>query len=270
MIYAGFWIRLWAYVIDALILLPLWVIEKGFGLLANQSMALALSSEFLISTVAWWLYEAFFLSGNWQATPGKRLFELRVESIRGDRLTFARASGRYFAKYISSFALGIGFLMVGVTARKQGLHDKIFGTVVLRGKIGIDQVVGCNVLGASSSRQGQLGEEVRKWPECVFSGFDSNGHIIRLLIKSNDRRLGDSGLVIGRDPAVSDICIDDSTVSRRHARIYSDFNRFYIQDLQSSNGLEVDGIMVENSCREIRSGSKVAIGGVELIFGIVR
>ena len=61
-----------------------------------------------------------------------RLLGLKVTDLAGNRITFARASGRFFGKILSGMILGIGFLMAGFTARKQALHDILAGCLVLR------------------------------------------------------------------------------------------------------------------------------------------
>jgi uncharacterized RDD family membrane protein YckC len=71
-------------------------------------------------------------SSSWQATLGKKILGLRVTDLAGNRITFARASGRFFGKILSGMILGIGFLMAGFTARKQALHDILAGCLVLR------------------------------------------------------------------------------------------------------------------------------------------
>jgi len=120
-VYAGFWIRFVAAIIDALI------ISVGAGLVAAGT----LGGGFLVGLVGPWLYEAFMLSSDWQATVGKRAMSIAVTGYDGGRISFARATGRHFAKYISGFLLGIGFIMVAFTERKQGLHDMIAETLVV-------------------------------------------------------------------------------------------------------------------------------------------
>jgi uncharacterized RDD family membrane protein YckC len=71
-------------------------------------------------------------SSPWQATVGKKMFGLEVTGLAGQRISFARATGRHFAKNISLFALGIGFVMIGFTEKKQGLHDMIAGCFVVQ------------------------------------------------------------------------------------------------------------------------------------------
>jgi uncharacterized RDD family membrane protein YckC len=80
-----------------------------------------------------WLYYALFESSTWQATPGKKVLGLFVTDLNGNRISFAHASGRFFAKLISGLIpFGIGYMMAGFTAKKQALHDLIAGCLVLR------------------------------------------------------------------------------------------------------------------------------------------
>jgi len=67
-----------------------------------------------------------------QGTIGKSLLGLRVTDFEGNRISLLRAVGRYFAKIISAFILLIGFIMVAFTEKKQGLHDMLAGTLVLK------------------------------------------------------------------------------------------------------------------------------------------
>lgn len=87
---------------------------------------------FFLLQLASWLYFATFESSPWQATPGKKVLGLRVTDLEGGRLSFIRASGRYFGKIISSLLFGIGFVMAGFTEKKQALHDMLAGCLVLR------------------------------------------------------------------------------------------------------------------------------------------
>jgi uncharacterized RDD family membrane protein YckC len=87
------------------------------------------------------IYFAMFESSAMQGTPGKRAMGLIVTDLQGNRISFLRALGRYFAKILSGLILLIGYIMVAFTERKQGLHDMIAGTLVLRanpGEVGID------------------------------------------------------------------------------------------------------------------------------------
>jgi uncharacterized RDD family membrane protein YckC len=82
--------------------------------------------------VVGWSYEAGMESSVKQATLGKMAMGLKVTDEQGNRISFARATGRHFAKIISGMILLIGYIMAGFTARKQALHDMIAGTLVIR------------------------------------------------------------------------------------------------------------------------------------------
>jgi uncharacterized RDD family membrane protein YckC len=78
-----------------------------------------------------WLYFAGFESSRSQATPGKLLMHIVVTDMTGNKPTFARVTLRHFAKFVSALIIFIGFLMIGLTLKRQGLHDKIAGCLVL-------------------------------------------------------------------------------------------------------------------------------------------
>lgn len=79
------------------------------------------------------LYFILFESSRFRATPGKRLCQLEVTTLQGERISIARATVRFLIKAFISFPiLHIGVLMVAFTRQKQGLHDLIAGTLVLR------------------------------------------------------------------------------------------------------------------------------------------
>ena len=82
-----------------------------------------------------WIYEAVMLSSEKQATLGKMVVGIRDYSLAGRRITFARASGRHFAKWISALLLGIGFLMAAFTEKKQALHDMMAETLVVKAPV---------------------------------------------------------------------------------------------------------------------------------------
>jgi uncharacterized RDD family membrane protein YckC len=119
--YAGFGARFLAFIIDFLI------IALASGAVAAGTLGVGV----VLSFFAPWLYEAFMLSSEWQATVGKRAMSIVVTGMDGGRISFARATGRHFAKYISAFLLMIGFIMAAFTARKQALHDMIAETLVV-------------------------------------------------------------------------------------------------------------------------------------------
>jgi uncharacterized RDD family membrane protein YckC len=150
-IYGGFWIRLLAHLIDHVILgavaAPLFFITvlPSIIRIARQAdqdqepspeMIVAIvSSAFVFIALAFvgqWLYEALFTSSSWQATIGKRVLRLKVVDEAGNRIGFGRATGRFFAKILSSMFFCIGFIMIAFTERKTGLHDMLAGTRVMK------------------------------------------------------------------------------------------------------------------------------------------
>src|SRR5262249_54982945 len=78
-----------------------------------------------------WTYKAGMESSRYQGTLGKMALHLQVTDSNGARVSFSRATTRYFAKYLSGILLGIGYLMVAFTDEKKGLHDEIADTRVL-------------------------------------------------------------------------------------------------------------------------------------------
>jgi uncharacterized RDD family membrane protein YckC len=142
--YGGFWIRFVAVVIDALIvfiaLLPLagilaLIIGLAGGAVSMPGFGIHLVRGIVLRTlyfVVGWSYEAGMESSVKQATLGKMAMGLKVTDEQGNRISFARATGRHFAKIISGMILLIGYIMAGFTARKQALHDMIAGTLVIR------------------------------------------------------------------------------------------------------------------------------------------
>ena len=87
---------------------------------------------FVFSAGANWIYEAVMESSSKQATLGKMALGLKVTDLEGRRISFARATGRHFAKLLSGMILLVGYIMAGFTERKQALHDMIAGTLVQR------------------------------------------------------------------------------------------------------------------------------------------
>jgi len=132
-VFAGFWWRVLAAVIDWIVLLIAGSIIAGVVVAVDPAGA-EFGGSHLIGIVIWWLYFALLESSEKRATLGKMACGLIVADLAGGRIGFGRATGRLFAKFLSSAILMIGYLMVAFTKRKQGLHDMIAGTLVLRGQ----------------------------------------------------------------------------------------------------------------------------------------
>lgn len=142
-LFAGFWYRTLALVIDTVITMVaevIIVLPLAFALGASMGGS---SSEteihstgaalgYVVGILITWLYFTISESSPWQATPGKKLLGLRVTDEGGNRIGFGRANGRYWSKILSALILCIGYIMVAFTEKKQGLHDKIAGTLVFK------------------------------------------------------------------------------------------------------------------------------------------
>ena len=134
--YGGFWIRLVAYIIDAILLsIVVGVLASllGFNMMETDWERYDPTIN-VLSLVIGWLYFALMESSERGATVGKMAMGLRVVTSEGQRLSFMNATGRYFAKIISAFILFIGFIMIAFTDKKRGLHDIIAGTLVIKNR----------------------------------------------------------------------------------------------------------------------------------------
>lgn len=138
------WRRFLAGMIDLsivlLVVLPgviafFWIVEVVTGLLGMDREGgrfLAGMAAVLLGVIGNWIYHAKMQSSPRQATYGKQFMGLKVTGLAGERISFAQATGRHFAKYLSAFALLVGFLIAAVTRKKQALHDMVAGTLVVR------------------------------------------------------------------------------------------------------------------------------------------
>ncbi len=118
---AGFGQRLAAVLIDSLILAVPSVI-----------LLIILPAElyYVLSTLIGAAYVTYFEGGAGQ-TIGKRALGIVVTDLTGGRISFGRATGRYFAFFLSDITLGLGYLIQPFTRKRQALHDLIAGTLVV-------------------------------------------------------------------------------------------------------------------------------------------
>jgi len=147
--YAGFWRRFFASLIDGIILGVLTTVVYfpvamviGLAGFASASSSGDFSNlgfiegplvalNWIVSILISWLYEAMLPASAKQATLGKMALGMIVTDLDGRRLSFGRATGRYFGKWVSSFTLLIGYLIQPFTAKRQALHDMLAGTLVV-------------------------------------------------------------------------------------------------------------------------------------------
>lgn len=133
--YAGFWIRVAAVLIDlvwmvAVILVPLAFIY-GEPYFTGDALIHGFWDIFFNYILPFVLTIWFWL--RFLGTPGKMILRLRiVDADTGNRMSLGQAVGRYFAYILSALPFMLGYLWVGVDRRKQGWHDKLAGTLVIR------------------------------------------------------------------------------------------------------------------------------------------
>lgn len=164
-IYAGFWKRFLAHLLDQLILgvvkfilfIPFWIFALAnyfkdvdfnnseiftsihLTTTSSDQLNVALFTTFIfvviifafISIIMEWLYCALMESSHRQATLGKIIVGIKVTDLNGNRISFGRATGRHFGKILSSLFLFIGYIMAGFTEKKQALHDIISNCLVV-------------------------------------------------------------------------------------------------------------------------------------------
>lgn len=134
--YAGFWVRVAASLIDTVLVVlvtapllfavygvsPPGIVTGGFPALVNILISYVAPA---VAVIAFWVAR--------QATPGKMAFGARVVDAKtGNSLTVRQSIGRYLGYFVSTIPLGLGLIWVAFDPRKQGWHDKLAGTVVVR------------------------------------------------------------------------------------------------------------------------------------------
>ena len=153
--YAGFWLRLVAYIIDYIII---YVVQSFIFIPVLGLMGISFASKMddmgtmsdaetmgmvagiiavagataLLTTVIAVLYWSLMESSKYQATVGKIALGLKVTDLDGNSLDFVKSLIRNVCKIISGMILFIGYIMAGFTEKKQGLHDIIAGTLVVK------------------------------------------------------------------------------------------------------------------------------------------
>jgi uncharacterized RDD family membrane protein YckC len=132
-IYAGFWKRVAATILDGIassfILIAIQLFCALLGIMLPKVIAGGLYGFGAILVVL--LYYPLFESSKLQATPGKYILEIQVINNKGGKISFLQGLARYLLKFISYVTLLIGFIMVAFTDKKQGMHDMIANTYVV-------------------------------------------------------------------------------------------------------------------------------------------
>jgi uncharacterized RDD family membrane protein YckC len=133
----GFWLRCAAHLIDSIIVYILafvagFIIGVVFGVAGQADADILKIFGGLAGLAASWLYYALMESSAKQATLGKMACGFVVTDLLGQRISFRKATGRYFGMILSALILCIGFMMCGWTERKQCLHDMMAGCLMFK------------------------------------------------------------------------------------------------------------------------------------------
>jgi uncharacterized RDD family membrane protein YckC len=121
-----------ALLMDVVVLHIIGVSFGGLLLMMNVGGRTLEDFAALIVLLALWAYYAFMESSPCQGTVGKLVVGIKVTDVHGARISFPRATGRFFAKILSALPLYTGFLLAAFADRRQALHDMLAGTVVMR------------------------------------------------------------------------------------------------------------------------------------------
>jgi uncharacterized RDD family membrane protein YckC len=139
--YAGFWVRLAAFLIDSVLL----TVVILTAVLAIYGPRYFLHTSFIagpVDVLIRWVFPSAAVLVLWrwrQATPGKMLFSARiVDAATGRPPTTGQLVGRFLAYLVSTIPLGLGFLWIAFDSRKQAWHDKLSGTAVVRKRPFVD------------------------------------------------------------------------------------------------------------------------------------
>ncbi|MBI3186595.1 MAG: RDD family protein [Gammaproteobacteria bacterium] len=142
---AGFWVRLIAYLLDLVILIiPVTLINfassallfstSGFIEYLNDESIQAIVKNNVMALLIWGVYYSYFESSSSQGSVGKIVMGLRVVNYEGKKITFSRALLRYACKILSALILMLGFITIAFTEKKQGIHDMLADTLVIKYK----------------------------------------------------------------------------------------------------------------------------------------
>lgn len=154
--YAGFWLRFAAYIIDQFVIgiagliiaIPIigGIVIFGLnldgihgasdffrndGLLMVGGIIGLIMLAIITSIMMKWLYYALMESSKLGGTLGKMAVSIKVVDMDGNRISFGRATGRYFSRIITNMTLLIGYIIAGFTYKKQALHDLMAGCLVV-------------------------------------------------------------------------------------------------------------------------------------------
>ncbi len=106
--------------------------DQDFGAMFAAMFGITMIAAFTVLFAGNWLYHTAMESSRYRATLGKLAMGSIVTDLNGNRISFARANGRFFGKWISSAVFNIGYLVAAFTEKKQALHDILAGCLVIQ------------------------------------------------------------------------------------------------------------------------------------------
>jgi uncharacterized RDD family membrane protein YckC len=264
--YAGFWIRVGALVVDSIIQWTLALSLWFFFMITAGEIGIAIAVA--INAVLTLFYEAYFTSRNWYATPGKKAVGIEVMDTNYQPLGFGVAMGRSLLKLANLFTFGLGYLMVAFTDKKQGLHDKLAGTLVVKRDKPHPNFINSADLELGGTVQEKSFGPTTNSNHWIMAGFTTSGHVVRFSIDFSSLRLREPGIFFGRDPSQSDFHIRDDSVSRKHAVITLENGTLFVRDLDSTNGTYVNDKRIDRSeKRRLNPEDTIQFGNVILSIG---
>lgn len=137
--YANFGQRLLAFLIDFLVLFIVTSLVWLIFILPIPDRNILYEYKFIVlfinpfGSLFGWLYYAIMECSRYRGTIGKIALGIAVVDDNGERISFGNATGRFFGKFLSSFLLGFGYLMILFTKKNQALHDILASTYIIRG-----------------------------------------------------------------------------------------------------------------------------------------
>lgn len=138
--YKGFWIRYYAKVMDffVLFMIQLVVVIFTYVLMAGGRsrgvISLLIDGNWFVNILSIVLnisYNVYF-NGKYGATPGKMVIKAKIVNTDGTPISYGKALARYFAEWLSSVILLMGYIMAAFDSQKRALHDRICGTLVVQ------------------------------------------------------------------------------------------------------------------------------------------
>ncbi len=250
-VYSGFWRRLAALSVDAILLAALMLaISEAVGwpgLLLRDEFAPRLGAV-LVSLV----YFVGFESSGWQGTPGKRAVRIKVTDLAGHRISIGRALWRHVAELLSFVLFLTGFLFSAFTRRRQCLHDMMAGTLVVRA--------------ARTSQEIAFAAPARPWPRwriaVLVGAFLAAGLLLPLYLPQVR--------VLFELPGIGDRRYHSRTevlASLYYSADATDTVEAWFNEHHDFRGLDIDDVEIDEEATHTIRKLSIVEGTVRITFG---